>query len=83
MGRRGTVVGRRLLWFSAIGLAALLSWGSAAPAAADTIELLTGAKVEGKVLQIDQAGMKVVFQAMIAGRALTRTYEFSRIRAVI
>jgi uncharacterized protein with FMN-binding domain len=71
------------LWCAAIGLAALLSWGSAAPAAADTIELLTGAKVEGKVLQIDQAGMKVVFQAMIAGRALTRTYEFSRIRAVI
>lgn len=75
---------RHGVWGAAVALAALVAgWAGLRCAAADTIELVTGAKVEGKVLQIDQAGRKVVFQAVIAGRALTRTYEFSRIRAVV
>jgi uncharacterized protein with FMN-binding domain len=48
----------------------------------DVIELLSGARVEGKVSAIDKAGQVVTFSAVIAGRSIETTYTYGKIHAV-
>jgi uncharacterized protein with FMN-binding domain len=50
--------------------------------AQDTIELLSGARVEGKVAKIDKTAREVTFTAVIAGRSLERVYAYDKIHAV-
>jgi len=51
-------------------------------AAADLIEFLSGAKVEGSVTKIDTAAKQVAFDAKIGGRTLSRIYPYGKIHAV-
>ena len=50
--------------------------------AQDVIELLSGARVEGKVAKIDKEAREVTFSASIAGRTLERVYAYDKIHAV-
>ena len=50
--------------------------------AQDTIEFLSGATVDGTVLEIKKKERKVVFESRIATRTVTRTYPYARIHAV-
>lgn len=51
-------------------------------AKADVVELLSGAKVEGKVTNIDKAGKKLTFERMLGSRSYSRVYSYSQIHAV-
>ncbi|MBC8869710.1 MAG: FMN-binding protein [Planctomycetes bacterium] len=51
-------------------------------ASADVIELLSGAKVDGKVTDIDKAAKKVTFERLLGGRPYSRVYPYSQIHAV-
>lgn len=55
---------------------------SSAGAIADTMELLSGAKLEGKVTKIDKAAKEVTFETTLGGRPYERVYPYSRIHAV-
>ena len=55
---------------------------ASAATAADVIEFLSGARVEGAVTKIEKKEKKIVFEAIIAGRKRTRVYPYSRIHAV-
>lgn len=69
--------------FPALLVVSLLWWlFPTSLAMADTLELLSGAKLEGKVTKIDKAAKKVTFESLLGGRPYTRTYEYSRIHAV-
>ncbi len=48
----------------------------------DAIEFLSGAKIQGKVTNIDKQAKKVTFESKIGTRTSTRTYPYSRIHAV-
>jgi len=50
--------------------------------ASDLIELLSGARVRGKLTHINKAERKVTFQAIIGSKKYTRTYPYSRVHAV-
>ena len=64
-------------------LPVLLAFGVGAQArAADLIELLSGAKVEGAVSNIDKAKQQVTITRKVGERSLTATYPYSRIHAV-
>ena len=60
----------------------LLVLFSSAWATADTMELLSGAKLEGKVTKIDKAAKEVTFETTLGGRPYERAYPYSRIHAV-
>ena len=60
-------------------LALLMACGAAAQ---DTIEFLSGAKTNGKVVKIKAKERKVVFESTIATRTVTRTYAYAKIHAV-
>lgn len=49
---------------------------------ADTIEFLSGSKLEGKVSKIDKEARQVTIEAEISGRTLVRTYPYDKIHAV-
>lgn len=49
---------------------------------ADTIEFLSGAKVEGVVKQIRKEKKELDFEVSIGGRTLNRTYPYDKIHAV-
>ena len=51
-------------------------------ATADLVELLSGAKVEGKVTSIDKAAKEITFTRTIGGRSYSRIYPYSKIHAV-
>ena len=51
-------------------------------AKADVVELLSGAKVEGKVTRIDKAAKQVTFARSLGGRSYSRTYPYGKIHAV-
>ena len=51
-------------------------------ATADVMELLSGAKLEGKVIKIDKAAKEVTFETTLGGRPYARAYPYSRIHAV-
>ncbi len=51
-------------------------------ATADVVELLSGAKVEGKVTNIDKAAKKLTFERMLGSRSYSRTYSYSQVHAV-
>ena len=50
--------------------------------AQDTIEFLSGAKLQGKVTNIDKTERKVSFQSKLGSRSLDRDFPYSRIHAV-
>jgi len=52
------------------------------PARADVVELLSGAKVDGKVTKIDKAAKQITFAQTLGGRSYSRTYPYSKIHAV-
>ena len=49
---------------------------------ADTVEFLSGAKVQGKVTNIDKVKKEITFDAKIGSRVLSRTYSYRQIHAV-
>ena len=51
-------------------------------AALDTIEFLSGAKLEGKVLSIDKQKRRVLFESTIAGKTRSGTYPYTTIHRV-
>jgi len=67
-------------WFL---LCAMLWLGARAAFAADTIEFLTGAKLEGRVVAIDKEQRVVEFEATIAGTARRRKYAYDKIHRVV
>jgi uncharacterized protein with FMN-binding domain len=50
--------------------------------AADEIELLSGANVQGRLLEIRRAERAITFEAIIGSRKYTRTYAYSKVHAV-
>ena len=54
----------------------------ASAATADVMELLSGAKLEGKVTKIDKAAKEVTFETTLGGRPYARVYPYSRIHAI-
>jgi uncharacterized protein with FMN-binding domain len=48
----------------------------------DVVEFLSGARSEGKVIQIHKEKREVVFEMTIAGRAFRSTYPYSKLHAV-
>lgn len=74
---RRTVV--RPVVLCALLLAALA--GSAAQAA-DVVEFLTGSRVEGKVVKIDQENREFQFEVVVGGRTYRRTYPYAKVHAV-
>lgn len=50
--------------------------------AADTVEFLSGAKVEGTVVKIDTAAKLITFETSIGGRSFQRVYPYSKVHAV-
>jgi hypothetical protein len=58
-------------------VAAFVSLLSIAAGRADTIELLSGAKLEGRVVTIDKEAKEVTFEAEVSGRK-TLTAAFTR-----
>ena len=67
---------------STLMIAIALVLSLAAPLSADTVEFLSGAKLEGKVTNIDKAKKEINFEAKIGSRILNRTYSYSQIHAV-
>ena len=59
-----------------------LAYASAA-AAQDQIEFMSGAKTNGKVLEIRKKDREVVFQAKVGTRVFKQVYPYARIHAVI
>lgn len=51
-------------------------------AAADLIEFLSGAKSEGRVVEMREEKREVVFELTLAGRKLERVYPYSKVLAV-
>jgi uncharacterized protein with FMN-binding domain len=60
----------------------LLALLPASAATGDVMELLSGAKLEGKVTKIDKAAKEVTFETRLSGRPYTRAYPYSRVHAV-
>ncbi len=54
----------------------------AAGRAEDVIELLSGAKVQGELMQIEKAKRQIAFQATIGSKKYMRVYPYSKIHAV-
>ena len=54
----------------------------ALPASADQIEFLSGAKVQGKLVEIKKEEKQVVFEAVISNSPVVRTYSYGQIHAV-
>ncbi|PHS09818.1 MAG: hypothetical protein COA78_11810 [Blastopirellula sp.] len=50
--------------------------------AADVVEFLSGAKLEGKVLAIRKSEKQIDFQTSIAGRSIKRTYTYDKLHAI-
>ncbi|QDT04038.1 FMN-binding domain protein [Rubripirellula lacrimiformis] len=72
---------------SRIGFAFLLvittMWGSASSGTAqDRVEFLSGAKLQGKILQIRKDAKEFDIETMLGGRKFTRTYPYSKVHAV-
>lgn len=65
--------------FLRIGFALLIATGCAS---ADTIELMNGNSVEGKVLAQDVAGKTITVEAVIGGQTITRTLQHSQVHAL-
>jgi uncharacterized protein with FMN-binding domain len=63
-------------------LALVLLLIAPALATADLLELLSGAKVEGRVTNIDKAEKKLTFERMLGSRAYSRVYSYSQVHAV-
>ncbi len=70
-------VGQFLLGVMVLGTAL-----TAASSASDTVEFLSGAKVEGKVIKIDAPSKLITFEASISGRVFRRVYPYSKVHAV-
>jgi len=68
----------------ALGTTLFLLWSlsSSGDAVADVMELLSGAKLEGKVTKIDKAAKEVTFETTLGGRLYARAYAYSRIHAI-
>ena len=49
---------------------------------ADTIEFMNGSQLDGKVRKIDAAAKTVAFDAVVAGRTLSRSFPQSQVHAV-
>ena len=49
---------------------------------ADSIEFMSGAKLEGKVISIDKQNRRVLFESVIAGNKRTGTYPYDSIHRV-
>ena len=55
---------------------------SSVACAEDLVELLSGAKIHGKVLEIRREAREFDFETTVRGRAFTRTYPYDRVEAV-
>jgi uncharacterized protein with FMN-binding domain len=53
-----------------------------ATAAADSVEFLNGAKLEGTVKELRESQKEVDFETTVGERTFTRTYPFSKVHAV-
>ena len=62
--------------------AAVVALLSSMSADADTIEFLSGSKLEGKVAKIDKQARTVTFDSGTAGAPMSRTFPYDRIHAV-
>lgn len=60
----------------------LLAGGSAITHAADFVEFLSGARAQGRVVEIRKANQEFDFEVTLGGQTLVRTYAFSRVHAV-
>ena len=58
-------------------------WFAASATAQDVIEFLSGVSAEGKVVRIEKAERKVVFETKLANRKARRVYPYSKIHAVM
>ena len=59
-----------------------IALATSARAFADTIEFLTGAKSQGKVLEIRKAKKEIVFEVQLSRRSHKRVYPYGKIHAV-
>lgn len=57
-------------------------WFATSCAAQDTIEFMSGAKVEGQVTSIDRDAKLVNFTVMLGGQSFNRVYPYTSIHAV-
>lgn len=70
---------RRLLLLLAL---CCIAFGVGNATADDSVEFLNGTKLTGKILEIRKAAKEFDFQAAIAGRSVTRTYQYAAVHAV-
>ena len=78
--QRFTRLSRRLL---AIACSSWLALFLAVPmASADTVEFLSGAKVEGKILEIRKADREFDFTFQLGTQEVTKTYQYDQVHAV-
>ena len=63
-------------------LVAICFLAAAVCRAQDEIEFMTGAKVQGTIVEIDKQGKKVSIETTVAGRSLRRTFAYKTIHAV-
>jgi uncharacterized protein with FMN-binding domain len=68
-------------WFFVAGVVTAIV-SLAAPASADLIEFLSGAKAEGTVKKIDKESRKIEFDLKVGSRTVARTYAYEQIHAV-
>jgi uncharacterized protein with FMN-binding domain len=54
----------------------------AGTASADTIELLSGASIEGKVTNIDKEKKEITFSRVVGSRSYERVYSYDKLHAV-
>jgi len=73
------MIGRRLtFWFSCVFAALAVS----VAIAEDTVEMISGAQLTGKMVEIRQAGNEFDFEVSIAGQMRVRTFPFHEVHAV-
>ncbi|MBT5927995.1 MAG: FMN-binding protein [Verrucomicrobia bacterium] len=77
------VIKNYLWWSFWLGLILACSIPTTHAAALDSIEFLSGAKLEGKVLSIDKQQRKVQFESMIAGNTRAGSYPYETIHRVL
>ncbi|MGY8769303.1 MAG: FMN-binding protein [Pirellulales bacterium] len=73
---------RRQFSMSIFVAALLFACSPALLFAADVVEFLSGAKMEGKVIAIRKSEKQLDFQSSIAGRSIERTYTYAKIHAI-
>ncbi|MFN3192561.1 MAG: FMN-binding protein [Aureliella sp.] len=65
-----------------VWLAAVFTPAASSVVAQDSVEFLNGTKLTGKILEIRKADKEFDFESSIAGRSVSRTYQYSAVHAV-